>query len=164
MYKTSGFRGLSAAQREIITHWNTVRGDRVMPDKSDIDPGTLRAHLGSISIVEIDRWGEARFRIAGTKLRQIFGGEVRGLSLKEIAPDKAEMWSLGLSASHERGEPVGGIIERRFDRHAWLRLPLHPGPGFSGLVLCHDLILVPEKQDDPDRSSLFSTISGSLAA
>ena len=164
MHKATGLRGLNAAQREIITHWNAVRGDRDVPAKSDIDPGTLRAHLGSISIVEVDRWGEARFRIAGTRLRQILGGEMRGRCLSELDADKAEMWSLGLASAMQRAEPVGGIITRRFDRHAWLRLPLDPGTGFSGLLLCHDVILSPETRDEPEPSTRPSMLPGSLAA
>ena len=163
MAAQAGFRGLNAAQKDIVAHWHAVRGNRRMPGKGDIDPGALRAHLASISIVEVDYHGEARFRIAGSGLRRILGGEMRGRRLSELEHDKAEMWSLGLSVAIDRAQPVGGVISRQNDRHAWLRLPLG-GDGASNLVLCHDVLLAYESVDGPDRFSLFPTAPQGLAA
>ena len=164
MPSQTGFRGLNAAQREIITHWHNVRGPHGLPRKSDIDPGTLRAHLASISMVEVDPSGRARFRIVGTRLREILGGEMRGRWLSELEPEKAEMWTLGLTSALERGVPVGGILARTHDHHAWLRLPLDTGLGISRIVLCHDVIIGHEASEPDAESSLFSTLRGSLAA
>lgn len=164
MKSQTGFRGLSAAQKDIIAHWHQARDGREMPLKTDIDPGALRTHLASISMVEVDRSGAARFRIAGTRLREILGGEMRGRSLSELSRDKAEMWSLGLISAVERGEPVGGIIDRQKDRHAWLRLPLDPGPGIARLVLCHDVLLPSETRDERPGFSIFSPLRPHLAA
>ncbi|WP_300393799.1 PAS domain-containing protein [Henriciella sp.] len=164
MNAKAGFRGLNAAQREIVAHWHSVRGTRLLPGKSDIDPGALRAHLASISIVEVDDRGEARFRIAGSGLRRILGGEMRGRALRELDREKAEMWSLGLSAAIDRAVPVGGIIDRAKDRHAWLRLPLGGGAGAASLVLCHDVLVAHESTDDPKPFGIFSGRPHGLAA
>lgn len=164
MMTRTGFRGLNAAQRDIIAHWQMVKGERDMPRKSDIDPGALRVHLASISMIEVDYSGEARFRLVGTRLRQILGGEMRGRSLQELDREKAEMWTLGLIAAIERGQPTGGIINRKIDRHAWLRLPLDPGPGVARLVLCHDVLLSHDARDTGYPSAPLSPIRGPLAA
>ncbi len=164
MMTRTGFRGLNSAQRDIIAHWQVVKGERDMPRKSDIDPGTLKSHLASISMIEVDYSGEARFRLVGTRLRQILGGEMRGRSLRELESDKAEMWSLGLIAAIERGRPTGGVINRKHDRHAWLRLPLDPGPAIARLVLCHDVLLSHDARDTGYPSSDPSPIRGPIAA
>ena len=164
MTSQNGFRGLNAAQKEIVSHWYAVRGARDVPLKSDIDPGRLRAHLASISMVEVDLAGRARFRLVGSRLRQILGGEMRGRWLSELEPEKAEMWSLGLASAIEGARPVGGIIDRAHDYHAWLRLPLEPGEGMSRLVLCHDVLVGHEATEPRKESTLFSSIRNSLAA
>ncbi|RIJ14508.1 PAS domain-containing protein [Henriciella mobilis] len=163
MTAKAGFRGLNAAQREIVSHWYEVKGDRLVPGKADIDPGALRAHLASISIVEVDFRGQARFRIAGSGLRRILGGEMRGRLINELERDKADMWSLGLMAAIDRIEPVGGIIDRAKDRHAWLRLPLGSA-GTSSFVLCHDVLLAHEVPEEPKGFGLFSAAPSGLAA
>ena len=134
-----------------------------MPGKGDIDPGVLKAHLASISMIEVDYRGEARFRIVGSGLRGILGGEMRGRLLSELEPDKADMWSLGLMAAIDRVEPVGGVIDRGTDRHAWLRLPL-ASSGATSLVLCHDVNMAhPTTETSPDISA-FSFRARGLAA
>ena len=163
MTAEAGFRGLNAAQKEIILHWTSARGNRAMPGKGDIDPGVLKAHLASISMVEVDYRGEARFRIVGSGLRKILGGEMRGRLLSELERDKADMWSLGLMAAIDRVEPVGGVIDRGNDRHAWLRLPLG-STGATSLVLCHDVIMAhPSTERAPDFTE-FSFPPRGLAA
>lgn len=164
MTSQNGFRGLNAAQKDIISYWHKVRLGREMPLKSDIDPGALRAHLASISMIEVDLSGRARFRIVGSRLRQILGGEMRGRCLSELEPEKAEMWSLGLSSAIDRSEPVGGVLERNRAYHAWLRLPLDPGAGAGRLVLCHDVLIGRQAREPESDSMLFSTVRSSLAA
>ena len=88
---------------------------------------------------------------------------MRGRLLSELEHDKAEMWSLGLSVAIERAQPVGGVISRQTDRHAWLRLPLG-GAGTSSLVLCHDVLLAHDCVDGSDTFGLFSTAPQGLAA
>ena len=103
--------------------------------------GALRSALACISVVEVDESGESRFRIAGSRLREIFGMEVRGMRVAEIAGAHGECYVLGLSAALERGEPVGGVIEIGGRIHAWLRLPLAGEDGQLNQVLCHDELL-----------------------
>ncbi len=139
-YESTGFQGLTDAQSDLISYWRDSHIVGVPPAREALDPGAIRAHLSSISIVEIGRDGQARFRLAGSKLRQVFGCDMRGRSLTELEPGAFEMWSLGLSHVLEQQRPVGGLIERGFDTHAWLRLPLQGGPS-GALILCHDSLI-----------------------
>jgi len=139
-YESTGFQGLTDAQSDLISYWRKAHTVGIPPARESLDPGAIRGHLSSISIVEIGRDGQARFRLAGSKLRQIFGQDMRGRSLTELAPTAYEMWSLGLSCMLEQQRPLGGLIERGSDAHAWLRLPLQTGPG-GALILCHDSLI-----------------------
>lgn len=136
-----------------------------MATRDDIDPGVLRSHLAAISIIEIEADGVARFRIAGSEVRSVFGQEMRGRRLDEFRNEAADMWSLGLTAVLERRAPVGGIIQRADDRHAWLRLPLASRRG-DCLILCHDMIMMkPSKLGHTEsQSSIKSHSTHVLAA
>lgn len=137
----NGFAGVTPAQQALVCYWQARRNTQGCVQRESIDPGALRSMLASISLVEIDAGGEGRFRIAGSRLRDIFGTEVRGRLVAEIAGAHGECYALGLSAAIERGEPVGGLIETGGRVHAWLRLPLAGEDGRLSQVLCHDELL-----------------------
>lgn len=141
--KASTFSGLTDNQKQLVRHWLALSreaGQRC-PRRHELDPGDLRHHLADLSILEIDlETGAAVFRIAGSRLRDIVGRDVRGYALDALAPRVSEMWRLGLDAALERRGPVGGVTHpASADKwHAWLRLPIEDRSGQLGLVLCHD--------------------------
>lgn len=141
MRQQNVFAGITDAQEVLIQHWQSRRDGEGRVARDNIDPGALRSALACISIVEVDEAGEGRFRIAGSRLREIFGVEARGMRLADIAGAHGECYALGLSAALERGEPVGGVIEAGGRIHAWLRLPLAGEDGQLSQVLCHDELL-----------------------
>jgi hypothetical protein len=149
------FSGVTEAQRLLIAHWMECRDGSGRVARESIDPGTMRSTLACMSIVEIDEAGAGRFRIAGSRLRDIFGMEVRGRRVSEIAGTHGECYALGLSAAIERGVPVGGLMETGSRIHAWLRLPLADDYGQLTQVLCHDeliasrRVIVPAPADTP---------------
>ena len=150
MRQQNVFSGVTDAHEVLIRHWQSRRDGEGRVSRDNIDPGALRSALACISIVEVDETGESRFRIAGSRLREIFGMEVRGMRVAEIAGAHGECYVLGLSAALERGEPVGGVIEIGGRIHAWLRLPLAGEDGQLNQVLCHDELL-------PSRRMLLPT-------
>jgi hypothetical protein len=111
-----------------------------LPFREQLDPGKIRAHLSEVSIVELCQDGDARFRLVGSGLRKVFGCDMRGRRLAELDRATFEMWSLGLERSREEQAPIGGMIERTQDTHAWLRLPLRQ-MGNTVQVLCHDTLI-----------------------
>ncbi len=164
MYESTGFSGLTKAQTMIVSYWQSKCREGCLPSRLDIDPGALRSQLSAISIVELEPDGGVRFRIAGSQVRAIFGREMRGRRLDEFSDKVSDMWSLGLAAVLDRHAPVGGIIERVNDRHAWLRLPLQADNGC--LILCHDELLskTPVKGDNTRQSGSVSNSRTVLAA
>lgn len=135
------FAGVTEAQQMLIAYWSGLRDGEGRVRRDSLDPGELRSALACVSILEMDEAGDGRFRIAGSRLREIFGMEVRGMRVAEIVGSHGECYALGLSAALERGEPVGGLIEAGDRTHAWLRLPLVGQDGRLNLVLCHDELL-----------------------
>jgi len=137
---STDFSGLTEAQTDLIQHWHACCETGLLPSRDCLDPGAIRAHLSSISIVQTETDGSTKFRLAGTSLRQIFGREMRGRSLSELDRTMFEMWSLGLDRALEAQQPVGGLIRREEDSHAWVRLPLRANR-VGALILCHDTLI-----------------------
>ena len=134
------FAGFTPSQAELLQHWESRRRGLCLPCREDLDPGAIRAHLAAISIVEVEPQGRVRFRLAGSALRDILGREMRGRCVDELDQTISDMWSLGLASALDQLRPVGGLIERDTDCHAWLRLPLHSAAG-PALILCHDTLV-----------------------
>ncbi|MEL7054959.1 MAG: PAS domain-containing protein [Pseudomonadota bacterium] len=134
------FAGLTKAQAELVKHWRDCSRHNDMPSRECLDPGAIKMHLSEISMVEMSDRGEARFRLAGSGLRQLFGREMRGRLLSDLNQTTFEMWTLGLSRALDMGQPIGGLIDQGGTSHAWLRLPLR-SEGLDAVVLCHDALI-----------------------
>jgi hypothetical protein len=137
---SKGFMGVTRAQTELVQHWQSCSQNGVLPPRTCLDPGAIKAHLSEISMIEVSETGRAKFRLAGSGLRALFGQEMRGRLLSELDRTTYEMWSLGLARAFDMQQPIGGLIERETDTHAWLRLPLRSERS-SALVLCHDALI-----------------------
>lgn len=141
MFNKLNFSGVTEAQRLLIAHWYACRASDGTVARDAIDPGIVRSTLACLSVVEVDEGGEGRFRIAGSRLRDIFGMDVRGRRVAEIAGAHGECYALGLTSAVERGLPVGGVIETASRLHAWLRLPVADDYGALTMVICHDELI-----------------------
>ncbi len=146
MLRTGDFAGVTAPQRELIAYWTARRDASGLVARDAVDPGALRAMLDSLSIVEVDEQGDGRFRICGSRLRDIFGREARGMRVADVAGVLGETYALGLSAAIDRGAPVGGLMEASGRSHAWLRLPLAGPDRRLTQVLCHDELLTSQRR------------------
>lgn len=76
-----------ATTREIFAYWNTLRGDRNAPERTDLDPGAISHALGDVFILEYCPEGDHSFRLAGTRLCALFGGELKGRSFRKLWDD-----------------------------------------------------------------------------
>ena len=63
--------------RALFEHWNDRRGERLAPERAEIDPSAIRSILGDTFVLEIGRDG-AIFRLAGTRLCALFARELKG--------------------------------------------------------------------------------------
>ncbi len=166
MAKQAFFEGITDAQKSLVAYWQDLRDSSGQVPRRSINPGQFKSQLANISIIEF-RPGEAgRFRIAGSRLRDIFGMEARGLDVSDVHGSVGEAYALGLSAVRERGVPVGGVIETGKGLHAWLRLPLVDAYGLISQVLCHDELTSGRiRQSEPlESETLIPIIRQSVAA
>ncbi|MEE9381499.1 MAG: PAS domain-containing protein [Hyphomonadaceae bacterium] len=138
MHSRERISGATEAQQNLLEYWQSKRREQSSVARADICPGELRLYLANISLVHVDRRGEARFRLAGSRLRDILGVEARGRQVSDIPNLLDEAWVDGLHYVLETGKPAGGINQHGEDAHAWLRLPLHDSEGRLCIVLCHD--------------------------
>ena len=150
MLNEPNFSGVTEAQRLLITYWYGCRASDGLVPRDAIDPGIVRSTLACLSVVEVNEVGEGRFRIAGSRLRDIFGMDVRGRRIAEIAGAHGECYALGLTSAVQCGLPVGGVIETGGRLHAWLRLPVADDYGTLTMVICHDELI-------PSRRALLPT-------
>lgn len=66
--------------RTLFDHWNTLRGTRAAPERTEIDPRDISTVIAHTFIVETDASGMAPYRLAGSKVSALFGHEMKGLS------------------------------------------------------------------------------------
>ncbi|MEM9668275.1 MAG: PAS domain-containing protein [Pseudomonadota bacterium] len=137
---------LTERQKELVEYWKSKSTDGKWPCRSDINPGDVLSALASISLIERDEDG-FRFRLTGSSLRSVFGGNVQGQLIREIDVAVEEAGSASLEVTLENGHPVCGSRKMGDRWHIWLRLPLLDETGDPRLVLCSDEVVAA----DPDK-------------
>lgn len=65
-------------------YWNGVRGERLAPRRFDIEPSRIAEILPDTFILERVELERFRFRLAGTRICELFGREFRGIDLMDI--------------------------------------------------------------------------------
>jgi hypothetical protein len=135
-----------AEQRQLYDHWATLAGGQGMPARRAIRPHDFPRLLPNVSLISIERAPRRyRYRLAGTRLRDIFDREVTGLYLDEIdLGGNAEYWRSAHDRVADTGRPAQGVVRgsRMVKNHLvqfWLRLPLETEDGAPGLILSHDV-------------------------
>jgi hypothetical protein len=66
--------------QNLYNFWNTLRNGRIAPYRSEIDPRKIAPYLDSTFILELIGEDKIRFRLAGTRLCDAYGMELRGMS------------------------------------------------------------------------------------
>ena len=64
--------------RVLFAYWDGLRGERAAPERGEIEPGAIRHVLADTFILDLEEPGRAVFRLAGTRLCALFGGELKG--------------------------------------------------------------------------------------
>lgn len=63
--------------QSLFSYWNSVRGDRVAPNRFEIEPSVISEHLPETFLLERVDSRTFSFRLAGTKICDQFGSELR---------------------------------------------------------------------------------------
>ncbi|GAA0772445.1 PAS domain-containing protein [Roseibium denhamense] len=95
----------------LYSYWDSLRGARPAPNRSEIDPGEIRGLLGDTFILETNGPRDVRYRLAGTRLcsahcRELKGRNfLRGWSMK----DREALESLIAAITEDAAAAVVGI-------------------------------------------------------
>lgn len=119
---------------QIEGYWNSLRGERLVPNRSDVDPRGLTGALENAFVLERIAPGLARFRVAGMHLSDLMGLEVRGMPISAVfTPDARPKLSSALEATFQ--EPA----------QVWMRLEGEDGLGRSALM--GEMLILPLRSD-----------------
>ncbi len=141
-YRGAGVRPVLA---QVEAYWEQVRGQRLVPNRVDIDPSGLEGNLKHLFILERIAKGLARFRIAGSHMTELMGLEVRGMPLSATFQPEAR-------------ESLSGAVQSVFDDPAVVRLELNAEKGFGRAEIRGDMILMPLRSDLGEISRILGAV------
>jgi hypothetical protein len=64
--------------RHLFSYWDGLRAGRAAPDRTEIDPRAIASILGDTFILEADRTGALPYRLAGSRVSNLFARELKG--------------------------------------------------------------------------------------
>jgi len=117
---------------ELEGYWETLRGDRPMPRRDEVDPVDLARWLPYISIMELHYEPfRVRYRVVGTEVARINGEDFSNRWLEETGwpPSAIELNRLLYVKVAESGQPLYGLSTISFGGREdcvfeWVLLPL----------------------------------------
>ena len=134
-----------AALAQVEAYWEALRGNRIVPRRSDVDPRGIEQALEYAFIIERIAPGIARLRIAGSHLVDIMGVEVRGMPLTTFfAPDARAR--------------VSDVLEQVFQTPATAELRFAAAAAPERPALEGRMILLPLKSDLGDVSRILGCL------
>jgi hypothetical protein len=150
-------------QRELFDYWREAAGPRMMPARSDLDPLRVPRLLPSIGLIDVKSGlDDACFRLAGTRLHEIYGQEITGKRASEVfAGESGDYWRRIHDRVVQTGEPLNGVVRgpakgRDHIVLFWLRLPLSEDGGQVDRILCYDLAgPAGSEHPVPERAAIF---------
>jgi len=135
-------------QRELFDYWRACAKGNPLPSRSSISPAAIPSLLPGISILDAsEKAEEIIYRVAGTRLREIFGKEVTGRSVFDLEfGEKRNYWmAVYRKVIQERvpmqGAIKGPVVDRDHVVLFWMRLPLSDDSRTVNKILCHDVTL-----------------------
>lgn len=131
-----------AALSQLDAYWNGLRGNRLMPQRSEIDPRGLKGCLEYCFVLERIAPGLARMRVAGSHLGDLMGMEVRGMPISSfLSPDSRD--------------PFGQALEEVFEVPCTATIELSSETGLGRPPLAGRMILMPVRSDLGDVSRIL---------
>lgn len=131
-----------SAISQVEAYWEALRGMRIMPKRSEIDPRGIESALEYTFVLERIAPGMARLRIAGSHLGDLMGMEVRGMPLTAfITPGGRRQ--------------ISDALEEVFQRPATCELRLSAETARDKPSMDARMLLLPLKSDLGDVSRIL---------
>jgi hypothetical protein len=73
-----------APTRELYEYWDKLRGDRLAPERGDIDPTAIRRILADTFLLEVDTAKRYPLRLSGTRFNALFLQDLKGRSFHRL--------------------------------------------------------------------------------
>lgn len=86
--------------KDLYAYWDRIRNGRIAPCRFEIDPAEIAVLLPETFIIAYEERPSIRFRLAGTKICEHFGRELRGTDFMDLWTDRDAAASL-----------IGGILK-----------------------------------------------------
>jgi len=131
--------------RELFDYWNDRRGNRLAPERVDIEPGAIRRVLADTFILSCEP--RHPFRIAGTRVCALFGRELKGTGFLDL-------WSV---ASRQDLRTLLAIVTE--ETVGVVASTVATGP--SAVKLQLELLLLPLSQRGPGTARLLGALAPS---
>jgi hypothetical protein len=135
---------------DIFDYWNRLRGREDAPLKSQVEPAHVRHILPSLFILEARDGGEVCFRLAGTRICDLFGRDLRGERFSAL-------WAHG--QDEDIGRTAAGAME-----HAIPALFNATGYSTAGHSASFEIVILPLRAPEGVCSRLLGAIAPSAAA
>lgn len=124
------------ATRAVFDYWINLKGDRAAPLRTEVDPTALRHLLPHLFIAAVDEEGVLAFRLAGTRICDLFGRELRGAAFDQVWFEAEQPQPLHIARNvirHEQPALVDLIAASADARQAYemLLLPLRSNDGME---------------------------------
>jgi hypothetical protein len=130
------------------SYWNDLRRGRDAPYRSEIDPRRIRGALDTMFILETTAEGGLRFRLAGTRLCELTGQELRGRPAEMLMIFGHER-EFTLAARRTLEEPGVGVMRVRAEHQ---RDP-------SGKSWAGEILLLPMRSEMGDMSRILGAVN-----
>jgi len=133
-------------QRQLFDYWLDKGNGRGMPGRHDLSPADIPRLLPHVSLLDVlPDDGGFRYRLAGSRLREVFDREVTGTVINAMSEGaKPGYWFTAHERVVKSARPVNGALRgsKQSREHLvqfWLRLPLSSCGGGVDMILGHDV-------------------------
>ncbi|WP_173931541.1 PAS domain-containing protein [Chelativorans sp. Marseille-P2723] len=127
----------------LFHYWNRLRGSRLAPRRTEIEPADIKTLLADTFILEQDGRGEAVFRLAGTRLCATYGQELKGFAFSSL-------WA-------EKDQPTIRRLTRHLMREKAVIVVVFEGFSSQGRLNGFELLMLP-LQDSKEGARALGTV------
>lgn len=105
------------SSQTLFDHWRDRRAGRPLPERSEIDPGSIRTALGDTFILTFNVLTHHPFRLAGTRVCALFGRELKGFGFGDLwaAADREQARALVRAAADDSAAVIAGATGRTIE-------------------------------------------------
>ncbi len=134
---------------QIFDYWNKLRGSEIAPLRTQVEPRDISQILSSLFMLETSETSRVTFRLAGTRICDLFGHDLGGSCLSEL-------WAHG----HEDIEKTAvGVME-----HGIPALLNATGYSTAGHRAAFEIILLPLRNAEGECDKLLGAIAPATTA